>query len=138
MTTGHRLFCEELLCFNTTPCRHICIYIYIYIYMYIHIYTLSICVYIHIHIYIYIYTYTLSLCPYLLRTCGLPLARGNFASRHFDISWLYNICMYMCVYMILYCIILYYIILCHYIILYYISLRNLCGEFCGDLRRRRI
>ena len=22
MTTGHRLFCEELLCFDTIPCRH--------------------------------------------------------------------------------------------------------------------
>ena len=22
MTTGHRLFCKEILCFNTMPCRH--------------------------------------------------------------------------------------------------------------------
>ena len=27
VTTGHRLFCQEFQCFNTTPCRHICPYL---------------------------------------------------------------------------------------------------------------
>ena len=82
-TTGHRLFCKEVLCFDAAPCRRmpllcalppwaraavvrVCFkqtqqhntsnYL-IYIYIYIYIYNMHVYVYIYIYIYIYVYIY---------------------------------------------------------------------------------
>ena len=70
MTTGHRLFCQEVLCFNTTPCRHMPLLVhfrstYTYTYTYI-----SLSLYIYIYIYIYHYQHALSTCALRNREVG--------------------------------------------------------------------